>query len=177
MKTIFLNFARQNEGANAAVTGLLDALDNEEREKDRGSYYHSLSGLARHVMGGTFFFLGMMGKAVSGNSGAQKALAPLANVPKPPEGPITEEQWKAFTTGLKAVDKALVDFVSALKEADFSAPVECPFYQGNPATVPMSFMLQNLTAHGIHHRGQISQILDTMGINNNYSAIDVKFLG
>jgi uncharacterized damage-inducible protein DinB len=55
--------------------------------------------------------------------------------------------------------------------------VECPFYKGKPATVPMHFMLQNITAHGLHHRGQISQILDSLKIDNDYSGINVKFLG
>ncbi|GAB6391691.1 MAG: DinB family/DNA damage-inducible protein DinB [Treponematales bacterium] len=179
MKEIFVCFAKQNEEADKAVVKILDGLGNEEREKGRKSYYGSLSALARHVMGGTRFFLGMMGKAVPGNAGAREALAPLAKATFPPEGKVklSEAQWKAFTGVFKAVDKALVNFVSALGEGDFSAPVACPFYRGKPAAVPMFFMLQNLTAHGIHHRGQISQILDSLKIDNDYSAVNVKFLG
>jgi uncharacterized damage-inducible protein DinB len=37
-------------------------------------------------------------------------------------------------------------------------------------------MLYNLTAHGTHHRGQISQILDELKIDNDYSGINVQFL-
>jgi uncharacterized damage-inducible protein DinB len=37
-------------------------------------------------------------------------------------------------------------------------------------------MLHNLGAHGTHHRGQISQILDELKIDNDYSGINVRFL-
>jgi uncharacterized damage-inducible protein DinB len=37
-------------------------------------------------------------------------------------------------------------------------------------------MFSQLIAHGTHHRGQISQVLDELGIDNNYSGINVAFL-
>jgi uncharacterized damage-inducible protein DinB len=36
-------------------------------------------------------------------------------------------------------------------------------------------MLLQLTAHNTHHRGQVSQILDELKIDNDYSAINVTF--
>jgi uncharacterized damage-inducible protein DinB len=120
----------------------------------------------------------MMGKAIPGNAAAQKALSPLAGVPQQPESkvPLNGDQWRAFTGGIKTVDEVLVNFVESLREEEFAAPVDCPFYRGKPPTVPLYFMLQNLTAHGIHHRGQVSQILDSLGIDNDYSGINVEFL-
>jgi uncharacterized damage-inducible protein DinB len=37
-------------------------------------------------------------------------------------------------------------------------------------------MLQQIVVHGTHHRGQISQILDSLKIDNDYSGINVRFL-
>jgi uncharacterized damage-inducible protein DinB len=37
-------------------------------------------------------------------------------------------------------------------------------------------MLHNLSAHGTHHRGQISQILDELKIDNDYSGLNVQFV-
>jgi uncharacterized damage-inducible protein DinB len=42
--------------------------------------------------------------------------------------------------------------------------------------VPAFFLLNNLVAHGTHHRGQVSQILDELKIENDYSDVNVTFL-
>jgi uncharacterized damage-inducible protein DinB len=54
--------------------------------------------------------------------------------------------------------------------------VKLDWYKGKPATVPLSVMLQQLVTHNLHHRGQISQILDSLKIDNDYSGINIKFL-
>jgi uncharacterized damage-inducible protein DinB len=150
-------------------------MTNEDREKSRKSYYKSLSGLYCHLLGGTVFLLGMCKEAVPGNAAAQKALKPLEKV-EMFEGKLTEAQWKKAAEGMKAADKACLDFVSALSEEDLKAPVKLNWYNGKPPAVPLYFMLQQLVAHGTHHRGQISQILDSLKIDNDYSGISVKFL-
>jgi uncharacterized damage-inducible protein DinB len=175
MKEIFLAFAKHNEEANKSIAGILDKLSNDDREKDRKSYYKSLSGLYRHNIGGTAYFLSMFMGAVSGNADAQKAIAPLAKLHEL-EGKLTEDSWKKAVSFSKIADKALVDFINALKDKDFEAPVKIEWYKGKPPSVPLWFMLQQLTSHNIHHRGQISQILDSLKIDNDYSGLNVKFL-
>ena len=175
MKNVFLSFAKYNEEANRTVAALLGKLSNDDREKDRKSYYKSLSGLFRHSLGGTFYFLSLIKEAVPLNADAQKALAPLAKI-ELLDGKLSEAQWKKAVSGSKVADKALVDFVSALKDEDFEAPVKLSWYKGKPASVPLRFMLQQLTVHNTHHRGQISQILDSLKIEHDFSGINVKFL-
>jgi uncharacterized damage-inducible protein DinB len=175
MKDEFLIFAKYNQEANKAILSILDKLSNEEREKERGSYYGSLSSLARHVAGGTGFFLSLFKAPLQANADAQKAIAAVEGL-FPPKDKLNEEQWKDLCKLFEIVDKALVDFVSSLSEADFKTPIPLSWYEGNPAEVPLSFMLQNLVVHGTHHRGQISQILDSLKIDNDYSGINAAFL-
>ncbi|MDR2434735.1 MAG: damage-inducible protein DinB [Treponema sp.] len=175
MKEVFVGFAKYNEEANQAVYAILDKLSNDEREKDRGSYYGSLSGLARHLLGGTIFFGGMFNAVVPGNAAAMKALSALEGLAIP-EGKLDESGWKSLGGLFAAADSALVNFVSALTDGDFKAPLKIDWYGGNPAEVPLYFMLQQLAAHGTHHRGQLSQILDELKIDNDYSGINVQFL-
>ena len=176
MKEVFVTFARANEESDKAIISILDKMSNEDREKSRKSYYGSLSGLARHILGGTFFFIGLFKDAVSENSAAQKAIGALSKVQMSEAKKLDEDEWKKLTANFKIADKAYIDFVSALKDEDFSAPVKIDWYKGKPAEVPLSFMLQQLVSHGIHHRGQISQILDSLKIDNDFSGINVKFL-
>jgi uncharacterized damage-inducible protein DinB len=182
-----LIYAKYNQAGNKAIFDILNAMSNEEREKDRCSYYGSLSGLLRHILGGTKFFLGMYkgaladGGADSGaNSGADsaalKAVSAADGVPFPAKGGLSESQWKELGSALEAVDSAYISMAEALAEADLSRPVKIDWYGGNPESVPLSFMLSQLLVHNTHHRGQISQILDSLKIENDYSGIGAEFL-
>ncbi|MDR0759375.1 MAG: damage-inducible protein DinB [Treponema sp.] len=175
MKEIFLTFARYNREGNQTVVSMLNELTYEERDKDRGSFYKSLSGLLTHVLGGTVFFLRMFKTAVLHNVAAVQALASLEGIVIP-DGKLSEAQWKQLTADIAVADDAFVNFAAALTDADMKAPVKLEWYAGNPPSVPLSFMLQQLTVHGTHHRGQISQILDSLAIANDYSGINVEFL-
>ena len=175
MKEVFLGFAKYNEAADKSIADILGKLSNEDREKNRKSYYGSLTELYRHIIGGTVYFLGLFKEAVSDNAEAVKVLAPLAKV-ELPKGKLTEEQWKKIVSGAKIADKALVDFIGALKDKDYDAQVKLGWYNGKPPSVPLRFMLEQHTVHGAHHRGQISQILDSLKIENDYSGINIKFL-
>ncbi|MDR2159152.1 MAG: damage-inducible protein DinB [Treponema sp.] len=176
MKDVLLIQAKYMQEADREVYALLDALSNEQREAERGSYYGSLSGLARHILGGTVFFHSLFKTALEnfpGSSAAKVLSCPPVSVPK---DTLTAEQWKALGSAFETADSATVDFAAALEDAELTAPVKVDWYGGNPASVPLYFMFTNLAAHGIHHRGQISQILDEMKVDNDYSGINAAFL-
>jgi len=61
----------------------------------------------------------------------------------------------------------------ALSEADLKLPVKLDWYGGNPDSVPLSFLLSQLLVHNTHHRGQISQVLDELKIDNDFSGIGI----
>jgi len=123
-----------------------------------------------------YYFLSLFKEAVSGNAEAVKAIESLTKVEIPYEGKLTEAQWKKLLSSAKIVDKAFVDFVGALKDKDYEAPVKLEWYKGKPPSVPLWFMLQQHTVHNTHHRGQISQILDSLKIEHDFSGISAKFL-
>jgi uncharacterized damage-inducible protein DinB len=176
MKDIFLVFARYNKEADNAVLSLLGNLSNEERELDRGSYYGSLSGLARQILGGIRFFLGSFFKeALTDNAAAYVAareiLKPLETLPNF-EGALAEAQWKAVADAIVIADDVYVKLSEVLTDEDYAKQIPIAWYGGNPASVPLSFLAQNLVAHNTHHRGQISQILDSLKIEHNFSGLN-----
>jgi uncharacterized damage-inducible protein DinB len=168
-------YAKYNQAGNKAIYSIISAMSNEDREVDRGSYYGSLSGLLRHILGGTKFFLGMY-KGALGEGEAFRALSVADSVPFPAEGALSESQWKELGSALEAVDAAYVSMAQALTEAELSCSVKIDWYGGNPDSVPLSFMLSQLVVHNTHHRGQISQILDSLKIDNDYSGIGAEFI-
>ena len=172
-----LMYTKYNQAGNKAIYGLLSKMSNDQREQDQGSFYGSLSGLFRHILGGTQFFLGMYKAALGSNAAAVKAVSAIERLPKIPEGKLSEAQWKELEALVEGIDAAYVEMAKALGGADLALPVKVEWYGGNPAAVPLSFMLSQLLVHNTHHRGQISQILDSLKIENDYSGINVAFLG
>jgi uncharacterized damage-inducible protein DinB len=176
LRETFIYFAKANADSNAAVISLLNNCTNDDREKARGSYYKNLSGLFRHIFGGTYFLLSLLKDAVSQNKAASTALSNLLALPMMSEGALTESQWKDTVKMMQAADKAYIELAEALGESDFSLMAETPIFTGKPDKYPAAFILQQLTLHNTHHRGQISQILDEMKIDHNYSGINAAVL-
>lgn len=175
-------YARYNQAGNRTLYDILDKMSNDEREQDRGSYFGSLSELFRHVMSGTCFLLGILKDVLVENPAAAKALFPLP--PMPEKGAMNAVQWQNLGETLKTADAAYIGMAEALGDADLQLPVKVDWNGGNPRrkrrpdstapeSVPLSFLLAQLVVHNTHHRGQISQILDTMKIEHDFSGMGV----
>jgi len=172
VKETLLMYARYTERADRSVIALLEGLPSESRNADRGAYYGSLSGLLGHVLGGALYFHSLFRASWPGAFPASERLAGLSSA----EGALDEAGWARLKEGLAAADTATLEIVSSLDEAGLGMPVKLDWYGGKPAAVPLSFLLNQLFVHGIHHRGQISQILDEMKVEHDFSGIDLEFL-
>jgi uncharacterized damage-inducible protein DinB len=172
MKELFLVQAKYNKVTNKTVYDILSGLSNDQRERDRGGYFKSLSENFRHFTGSAGFFHNALKGAVPGNEAAVKALSYEAA--KLPEGPLTEAQWKAIGAYLETVDEAFIRFVEALKPEEFNISVK--FGPSDRPPVPLYFMLMMVHSHSIHHRGQISETLDELKVDNNWSGISPELL-
>jgi uncharacterized damage-inducible protein DinB len=173
MKDLLLMYAKYTQRANASVITLLDGLSEAARNENRKSYYKTLSGLAGHTFGACAFFQGLLRKTLPEISSALKATEGL----KVPRGEtFTDEQWSELKKAVTVIDQAIVDFIAGLAESDLTLPVKIEWFKGNPEAVPLHYLLSTIVIHATHHRGQISQILDEMGIEHNFSGLDVGFL-
>ncbi|MDR2842677.1 MAG: DinB family protein [Spirochaetaceae bacterium] len=169
MKETFIMYAKYMQDKDRKVIALLNGLSNEEREKDRGSYYKSLSGIFRHA-GESCSILDMIKNELAAGSAAKASATPSAK--DIPHGELTEKQWQDFCAFIEKSNQACIDFIQAITEAELSTKVK--WFSGD--MVPVSFVLHAVTMHHAHHHGQISQILDELKIANDYSAINVKFI-
>lgn len=173
MKSILLMYARDTLRADAAVAALLDGLSVEARNENRKSYYKSLAGLAVHAMGGTPYFHGMYRAAAPGAAAALKA---TERMEMPSGDTLSAAQWNDLKKNAAVADQATVDFIEALSEADLSRPVKIDWFGGKPDAVPLYYLLSAAYTHGVHHRGQISQVLDELGIEHDFSGLDPNSL-
>ncbi len=172
MKESQLRYARYAQKANKSVMALLDTLSPAAREAGRKSYYGNLGALFRHLIEGTAYMHGLIRASQSAFSGHLPVLEGFKEL----DEAYGDAQWNGITKYCEKADQATVDFVAFLAEKDFTLPVKLDWYDGKPESVPLYFILDQMTMHGTHHRGQISQILDELGIEHDFSGIDVEFL-
>lgn len=165
-------YARSTKQTNATVLALLDGLSNEAREADSKGYYKSLSGTARHLLDGTLYFHGLFRASFPAAAKALKVAEGLSV----PEGALTSAQWAGVKASMALADQATVELFQALGEGDCSHPVALDWYGGKPATVPLYFLAHQHFEHGTHHRGQISQVLDELGIEHDFCGISLECL-
>jgi uncharacterized damage-inducible protein DinB len=175
MKDSLLMYARYGKRADASVMALLDGLDSAAREQDRKSHYGSLSELARHVLDGTLYFHSLFRASCPPIPAVRDILKKTEGL-KVPKGKLSDAEWAAFKALLEAADDATVELATVMGEAGTSHPIALDWYDGKPPAVPYQFMFNQLVVHGIHHRGQISQILDELGVEHDFSGIDLEFL-
>jgi uncharacterized damage-inducible protein DinB len=174
MKRLLVMYAQHLEKTNAAVVELLGKLTEAERERDRGSHYKSLSGLLKHILGATLMFQNHFKQTLGADSKAAKAL----NIAKIsiPEKKLDDAIFKTVAGSFAIANAAMVKFARALTEDELRLKVKIPWYGGKPGAVPLVFFFNQFVAHTIHHQGQISQILDELKVEHDFSGIDVKFI-
>jgi uncharacterized damage-inducible protein DinB len=175
VKDVFLTYAKYHKEADKAVLAILSKLSIGDLEKDRGSYYGSLFGLAKHILEGSLYLQGLLKAALSHNTAALKILASLEGI-SIPKDTLTEAQWKKVVAAFDVVDDAFISLVASLTDTDLKVPVKVPWYGGKPDAVPLSFLLQSFVVHGTHHRGHISQILDELKIDHDFSGLKADLL-
>ena len=170
-KAIHLMYAKDAGRANAAILGILAKLSPEERAKPRGSFYGSLDGLLCHVLEGTLYIL----KLLSGGEDAMFKFFPALQGVETPKGQLTAAQRAELPGNFEAVDQAVITLIENIDDEGLSRPVPLDWYEDR-RDVPFRFLFSQLIVHGIHHRGQISQILDEMGVEHDFSGISVEYL-
>jgi uncharacterized damage-inducible protein DinB len=172
MKETLRMYARYSERANRSVVGIIEGLPLEDRNANRGAYYGSLSGLVKHLLDGTVYFHSLFRASRPGGFAPSEAIASVTVK----EGPVDDAEWKALKADLALADAATIDLVSSLDASGLAWPVKIDWYGGKPPDVPLHFLFNQMIVHGIHHRGQISQVLDEMRIEHDFSGIDLEYL-
>lgn len=171
MESSFVMYAKYNKRANTSVFELLAALSEKDLNEDRKSYFGSLSNMIAHIVGSALYFHSLFRQAPS----AVALLADTEKLSAKQNGPLSGPELKEMAEVCKKLDEASINLVSKLNSAEINSLIAVDWFGGKPGKVPMGYLLHSFFTHGTHHRGQISQVLDEMGIEHNFSGIDIDF--
>lgn len=162
-----LLLARQGSRANAAVAAVLEGMPKAERLAQRGSFAGSLQGLLDHIAEGALYFQRELRRSYPSAASLAHPFLDRRTVYRELNFPSFAE----LAAVIAATDRAFVDFASEVTEGDLARVIPVESLQGTEERTTLLLLLQALN-HATHHRGQISQLLDEMGIANDYSGIE-----
>jgi uncharacterized damage-inducible protein DinB len=166
IKQSFLNLARYNERVNQQMYEVLSVLTGRARNQEVGSWFGSIHGIMNHIIICDFNWLKRY-----------RALSPESPVLTDPRLDPPNLSWEhnlhdSFT-GLRK-DRTIVDeriraWFEEFPTARYDEVFEYQDSVGNNRQATAGAAFEFLFLHQTHHRGQISQILDNMGLAHSFA--------
>ena len=162
----FSILARYNRISNGTLLALLSDLNRGEFEAERGSHFGSIRGILGHLLMCDINWMRRF-REVFGFEGslAHPRLQPMGHAWTSIEFRTLEE----FMGERTVVDGLLEDFVAEADTGHFGDILAYSDSQGTPRRYVFRDVLNHVFNHQTHHRGQVSQILDELGVEHDFS--------
>jgi len=162
----FAYLARYNRSANQQLLGHLAVLSASELVKPHGSYYGSIQGILDHAISSDINWLRRFRELFSSDE-------PLLRSRLLPTGTAwatyTFPHFDDYRRERAVVDAIFEDWVALADTSRFGEILAYTDFRGHPRRYYVRDALDHVFNHQTHHRGQISQILDAMGVANDFS--------
>lgn len=172
IKHSFKNLARYNQRANQEMYETLSKLTSRARRRDTGSWFGSIHSILNHLIICDLNWLKRY-----------RALSPDSTVLTDPQLDPPNLSWNHdlhdhfadLWVDRAFVDRRILDWFSEFPASRYDAVFQYQDSAGNTRQAEAGKAFEFLFLHQTHHRGQISQILDSFGLPNNF-ADNVAFL-
>ena len=168
MKTVFQAFARYNGSVNQSIIELLRSLSREQITMKTKAYYPSLLETMIHNLFADLNWL----KRYGGVFGESKALSHriASSDQKALRQEIESDPARLFQYRREA-DEVLIRFVDELDESKLNSVIRYKNYKGEDQEQELWKTLLHWFNHQTHHRGQVSVLLDLVGVDHDYSSL------
>ncbi len=161
MINILRLYTKYNRDTNNEIIKLLSNLSEDELNRERNIYYKSINSLFNHLVIAEWYYLNAMFYIAGRDySASRKTLQRIEN------------SFSESSTIMQELDEGLIGFISEVTEDELKLEKKnLKIYNGR--TVDMSvweYITQHIT-HQLHHKGQLSQVLDELKIEHEFGNI------
>jgi len=166
LKDIYSLLALYNRQANSEMIDVVSKLTGRARRRDTGSWFGSLHGLLNHLIIADIQWLNRF-----------KPVFPEAPVLKDPHLSPPGISWHqdlyedfaGLAEGRAVVDGLIIAWFEECPEDRYGVTFQYADSVGTLRTAVAGRAFVYLFVHQTHHRGQVSQILDSLGLPNNFA--------
>ncbi len=169
MKTIFQAFARYNGSVNQSVAELLEPLKKEQIMMETRAYYPSIFATCLHNFISDLNWLKRYRDALKENKALNSGKL-LSLEERSLRGEF-ESDYKRYFQYRKQTDALIIQFVNELEEHQMNLTIRYKNYKGEELEKELWKTLLHWFNHQTHHRGQVSVLLDLIGIDHDYSSV------
>jgi uncharacterized damage-inducible protein DinB len=155
-----------NIRVNVKLFGILQELPDAEITRDAGSYFGSILDLLNHVLTSD---LGWLSRFRDAEVPAECLDSPVLVHTPPGFGKPLHHSLQAVWEHQQGVDQVFQDLSAALTEASAGSAFSYTDSTGTRHSFVLGDVLLHVLNHATHHRGQISQILDSRGVDHDFS--------
>ena len=171
-KDIYSHMALYNKRANEEMLAVLAQLTEKARRRDTGSWFGSIHRIVNHIIIADMYWLNRF-----------KPVFPESAVLKDPRLSPEKLSWKhdlcedfeEFQHERPIVDECIIAWFEECPEDRYGDTFQYSDSIGNLQNAVAGQAFEFLFLHQVHHRGQVSQVLDSLGLPNNF-ADNVAFL-
>jgi len=153
--------ATYNSVMNARLIALITPLSDEALLENHGAFFGSVLGTLNHLIVADLMWLNRFRPQPYG-----QILMPLDALPKPK---VLADLLYPTLAELKPVRATLDDlyirFIDQLTDADIATPLHYQSATGGAFTKTTGLLLSHVFNHQTHHRGQITTLLNQMGLD------------
>lgn len=169
MKKLFQGFAQYNSSVNQSLLDLFQPLKREQIMMETKAYYPSIFETSFHILITDLIWL----KRYKGMFEGSKALGRSELLMLEEKG--LREEFRSDYTRLfqyrKQVDDLIIQFVSELDDDQMNSTIRYKSYKGEEMEKKLWKTLLHWFNHQTHHRGQISVLLDVVGVDHDFSSV------
>lgn len=171
-KDIYSHMALYNKRANGEMIAVLAQLTEKARRRDTGSWFGSIHHLVNHIIIADVYWLNRFRPVFPESA--------VLNDPRLSPAKLSWHQdlcedFDGFQHERRYVDDRIISWIEECPEDRYGDSFQYSDSVGNLQGAVVGQAFEFLFLHQVHHRGQVSQVLDSLGLPNNF-ADNVAFL-
>lgn len=161
---LFQHQARYNQRANEEMFRVLAQLTDRALKRDAGSWFGSIHGILNHLIITDINWLRRF-RALSPNSTVLSDMA--LDPPNLSWDSDLHDNFQDLSRNRASIDVLICDWFEEFPETRYGDTFEYQDSAGTFLSAAAGTAFTFLFTHQAHHRGQVSQVLDTLGLPNN----------
>jgi len=166
IKQSFQNLACYNERVNQEMFTILAALTDRARKQDAGSWFGSIHGILNHIIICDINWLKRFRVLAPGSPVLTDSRLDPPNLSWDHD---LHDDFAALREDRSIVDASIRAWFAEFPAERYDAAFEYRDSAGNRRHAVAGAAFEFLFLHQTHHRGQISQILDGMGLAHSFA--------
>lgn len=171
LKSNFELMADYNQWMNQNISLAISNLSADELAKNRGAFFGSIIGTLNHILVGDIIWL----KRFAEHPSNFKSLDYVRSLEKPQSlNTMLHHELMSLEHTRSKIDSVIKEFVSELCDQTLSANLTYKNSQGQVFSKNFGYLLQHLFNHQTHHRGQVSTLLNQLGIDLGVTDLVVR---